>query len=200
MKINSAIFTKSSEKLDQLPPDNLPEYAFVGRSNVGKSSLINRLCERRALAKTSGTPGKTQLINHFLINDTWYLVDLPGYGYAKVSKTQRAQFQVMITDYLINRESLMNTFVLVDSRIPPQEIDLSFIQFMGESELPFTIVFTKTDKVKPQALLAQQAAYEAALLETWEELPPRIYSSAFSGRGIDEILDMIQTVNSHFGE
>ena len=198
MTIRSAIFVKSSQTIDQLPSPNLPEYAFVGRSNVGKSSLINRLCERRSLAKTSGTPGKTQLINHFLINDAWYLVDLPGYGYAKVSKTEREKFRVMMTDYLLARKSLMNTFVLVDSRIPPQEIYLSFMQFLGESGLPFTIVFTKTDKVKPKALADQQATYEEALYQTWEELPPRIYTSSVSGKGMDELLDMIHTVNEHF--
>ncbi|MDP5172239.1 MAG: ribosome biogenesis GTP-binding protein YihA/YsxC [Bacteroidia bacterium] len=198
MKIISTRFFKSSEKLDQLPTPNLPEYAFVGRSNVGKSSLINRLCDRRSLAKTSGTPGKTQLINHFLINENWYLVDLPGYGYAKVSKTQRGQFQVMITDYLMSRTSLMNTFVLVDSRIPPQEIDLSFMTFLGEVGLPFSIVFTKTDKVKPGALTRQQQEYEETLYQTWDELPPRFYTSAVTGRGMDELLDMIETVNGHF--
>lgn len=198
MKISSAIFVKSSQTNAQLPPPNYPEYAFVGRSNVGKSSLINRLCERRKLAKTSSTPGKTQLINHFLINDAWYLVDLPGYGYAKVSKKQRAQFQVMMTDYLTQRQSLMNTFVLVDSRIPPQEIDLSFMQFMGESGLPFTILFTKTDKVKPKALAEQQATYEAALYQTWEELPPRIYTSAQTGKGMEEVLELIADINETF--
>lgn len=198
MKIRSAIFLKSSEKFDQLPIANLPEYAFVGRSNVGKSSLINKLVDRRSLAKTSGTPGKTQLMNHFLINDEWYLVDLPGYGYAKVSKTDRRKFRSMITEYLIERASLMNTFVLVDSRIPPQEIDLSFMEFLGENELPFTIVFTKTDKVKPRALAAQQKVYEETLYQTWEELPPRLYTSSVTGKGIDELLDMIETINGHF--
>ena len=198
MKVTTARFFKSSEQLEQLPPPSLPEYAFVGRSNVGKSSLINRLCDRRSMAKTSSTPGKTQLINHFLINESWYLVDLPGYGYAKVSKTKREDFQVMITSYLISRTSLMNTFVLVDSRIPPQEIDLSFMQFLGESELPFTIVFTKCDKVKPRALAAQQATYEQALFQFWEELPPRIYTSSETGKGMEELLDMIASINGHF--
>lgn len=198
MKIRSAIFLKSSEKFDQLPIANLPEYAFVGRSNVGKSSLINKLVDRRSLAKTSGTPGKTQLMNHFLINDEWYLVDLPGYGYAKVSKTDRRKFRSMITEYLIERASLMNTFVLVDSRIPPQEIDLSFMEFLGENELPFTIVFTKTDKVKPKALADQQKLYEETLYKTWEELPPRLYTSSVSGKGVEELLDMIETINGHF--
>lgn len=198
MKIRSARFVKSSEKFDQLPEGNLPEYAFVGRSNVGKSSLINRLCERRALAKTSGTPGKTQLINHFLINEEWYLVDLPGYGYARVSKTERRKFRSMMTEYVLDRVSLMNTFVLVDSRIPPQEIDLAFMEFLGENGIPFTIVFTKTDKVKPKALIKQQEVYEATLYETWEELPPRIYTSSVSGKGVEELLDMIETTNEHF--
>lgn len=198
MKIRSAIFLKSSEKFDQLPVANLPEYAFVGRSNVGKSSLINKLCARRALAKTSGTPGKTQLMNHFLINEEWYLVDLPGYGYARVSKTDRQKFRTMITKYLIDRASLMNTFVLVDSRIPPQEIDLSFMEFLGENGLPFTIVFTKLDKVKPKALAAQQKVYEEALYKTWEELPPRLYTSSVTGKGVEELLEMIETINGHF--
>lgn len=198
MKIRSARFVKSSEKFDQLPEGNLPEYAFVGRSNVGKSSLINRLCERRSLAKTSGTPGKTQLINHFLINEQWYLVDLPGYGYARVSKTERRKFRSMMTEYVLDRVSLMNTFVLVDSRIPPQEIDLAFMEFLGENGIPFTIVFTKTDKVKPKALIKQQEVYEATLYETWEELPPRLYTSSISGKGVDDLLEMIETTNEHF--
>ena len=198
MKIRSARFVKSSEKFDQLPEANLPEYAFVGRSNVGKSSLINKLCDRRSLAKTSGTPGKTQLINHFLINEEWYLVDLPGYGYARVSKTERRKFRSMMTEYVLDRVSLMNTFVLVDSRIPPQEIDLAFMEFLGENGIPFTIVFTKTDKVKPKALVKQQEVYEATLYETWEELPPRIYTSSVSGKGVEEVLDMIETTNEHF--
>lgn len=198
MKIRSARFIKSSEKFDQLPEANLPEYAFVGRSNVGKSSLINTLCERRSLAKTSGTPGKTQLINHFLLNEEWYLVDLPGYGYARVSKTERRKFRSMMTEYVLDRVSLMNTFVLVDSRIPPQEIDLAFMEFLGENGIPFTIVFTKTDKVKPRALANQQKLYETTLYETWEELPPRIYTSSVSGKGVEDLLEMIETTNGHF--
>ncbi|MEO0470213.1 MAG: ribosome biogenesis GTP-binding protein YihA/YsxC [Bacteroidota bacterium] len=198
MEIKSATFVKSSTKLSQLPPPNLPEYGFVGRSNVGKSSLINMLCERKSLAKTSSTPGKTQLLNHFLINENWYLVDLPGYGYAKVSKKIRSGFVGMISEYVCMRKNLLNLFVLVDSRIKPQQIDLEFMAFLGENGIPFTIVFTKTDKLTQKDFSANTKAYKKALLQTWEELPPMIYSSAIKGRGRKEILDLIASVNPLF--
>jgi len=198
MNITSAEFVKSSTQLDQLPPPRYPEHAFVGRSNVGKSSLINRLLGRKNLAHTSSTPGKTQVINHYLINEGWYLVDLPGYGYAKTSKQQRDKFAIMINDYLRRRESLMNTYVLVDSRIPPQAIDLSFMEGMGVNGLPFTIVYTKTDKLNPYQLEANLQVYRDALLETWEELPPMLLTSAIKGRGREEVLNHISEVNAFF--
>ncbi|MEL6133596.1 MAG: ribosome biogenesis GTP-binding protein YihA/YsxC [Bacteroidota bacterium] len=198
MEITQAEFIKSSQNISQLPPSDRPEYAFTGRSNVGKSSLINYLCNRRNLALTSGTPGKTQLINHFLINKEWYLVDLPGYGYAKVSKVQRGKFQAMMEDYLLNRPNLMNTFVLVDSKIPPQDIDLQFMEFLGVNGLPFSIVFTKTDKPKPDVLEKYQALYKEKLFETWEELPPMFYTTATKKKGKEQILDYIELWNDHF--
>ncbi|MEL6699820.1 MAG: ribosome biogenesis GTP-binding protein YihA/YsxC [Bacteroidota bacterium] len=198
MEITQAEFIKSSQNVTQVPGPDRPEYAFTGRSNVGKSSLINYLCNRRNLALTSGTPGKTQLINHFLINKDWYLVDLPGYGYAKVSKTQRSQFQEMMGDYLLNRPNLMNTFVLVDSRIPPQEIDLQFMEFLGVHSLPFSIVFTKTDKPKPAVFEKNQALYKEKLYETWEELPPMFYTTSTKKKGKEDILDYIDRWNVHF--
>ena len=198
MLIQSAEFVKSSKYLRELPPMDFPEYAFVGRSNVGKSSLINRLCQRKHLAKTSGTPGKTQLINHFLINDTWYLVDLPGYGYARVSKKVREGFTDMIFDYLEGRENLMNTYVLIDSRHKPQAIDLEFIEFLGLKGLPFTLVFTKIDKLNSHKLAANRVAYEEALKEVWEELPQMVFTSAQTGEGREELLEQIASYNPLF--
>jgi len=195
MEIHSAKFVKSSAQFDQLPEPNYPEYGFVGRSNVGKSSLINALVERKSLAKTSSTPGKTQLINHFLINDEWYLADLPGYGYAKVSKTLRTGFGKMITDYVHDRKNLLNLFVLVDSRLKPQKIDLEFIEFLGVKEIPFGIVFTKTDKLTQKAAYANQKAFREALLQKWEQLPAMWFTSAVKGRGRKELLAFIEEVN-----
>jgi GTP-binding protein len=195
MEIKNPQFVKSSQKLSELPPEDKPEYAFVGRSNVGKSSLINSLCNRKQLAKTSGTPGKTQLINHFLIDDTWYIVDLPGYGYAQVSKKDRQVFQAMITDYILERESLMCVLVLVDSRLKPQQIDLEFIEFLGVHEIPFVIVFTKTDKPKKMELAENIEAFKAAMMESWEELPQMFFTSAVKGMGKEEILAYVEKVN-----
>jgi GTP-binding protein len=191
MQIRQATFIMSNTDYTKCPEARLPEFAFIGRSNVGKSSLINMLCERRKLAKTSVRPGKTQLINHFLINEEWYLVDLPGYGYAKVSQKDRAQWQFMINSYLLNRINLMATFILIDSRIPPQKIDEEMIASFGENALPFALVFTKTDKLKPAQLAANLETYKTSLLENWEELPPFFISSSETGLGRDEILDFI---------
>lgn len=182
----------------QLPPDNYPEYAFVGRSNVGKSSLINKLCGRKSLAKTSSTPGKTQLINHFIINESWYLVDLPGYGYASVSKKKRATFGDMIFDYLMTRRNMMNVFVLIDSRLKPQANDLEFMEFLGVKGIPFSILFTKIDKLNQKEFSRNLKNYKHTLLETWEELPHMIYTSAVSGRGIKELGSYIEEINPLF--
>lgn len=195
MQIKEAIFVKSSQKVSQCPKPDKPEYAFIGRSNVGKSSLINMLTGRKKLAKISGTPGKTQLINHFLINNSWYLVDLPGYGYAKVSKSLRKSFGQLIENYIFNRENLMNLFVLIDSRIPLQKIDLEFMITLGERQIPFSIVYTKTDKLKKTTYDKQIAAIEQQLYEYWEELPPAFHTSAVSGKGRDEILGFIEEIN-----
>lgn len=194
MKITSAVFEKSSSRLDQCPEDGLPEFAFIGRSNVGKSSLINRICSVKDLAKTSSTPGKTKLINHFRINNRWYLVDLPGYGYASVSKTVKEDFERMIDEYLSASSFLLNTFVLIDIRLEPQDIDLRFIQWMGEQGLPFTLVFTKSDKISATAVRQSVDRYCRVLAETWEELPPIVVSSAKDGRGEQEILESISAV------
>ena len=198
MQINQAEFVKSSHSVAQLPPDNYPEYAFVGRSNVGKSSLINKLCGRKSLAKTSSTPGKTQLINHFMIDQTWYLVDLPGYGYASVSKKKRATFGDMIFDYLMTRRNMMNVFVLIDSRLKPQANDLEFMEFLGVKGIPFSILFTKIDKLNQKEFSRNLKNYKHTLLETWEELPHMIYTSAVSGRGIQELGNYIEEINPLF--
>lgn len=174
-------------------PDK-PEFAFIGRSNVGKSSLINMLTSNSKLAKTSASPGKTQKINHFVINNQWYLVDLPGYGYAKVSKSQRAVFRKMIDDYILNRQNLVNLFVLIDCRHEPQDIDVEFINWLGESRVPFTIIFTKADKIGPNALKDKVEAYKEHLLQTWETLPDMLVSSAVSKMGQEEILDYIEKI------
>ena len=194
MEIKSASFVVSNQKVSACPKSALPEVAFIGRSNVGKSSLINLLCDNKKLAKTSGTPGKTQLINHFLINENWHLVDLPGYGYAKLSKKMRATFGPMITDYLLKREQLINTFVLIDSRLEPQKIDLDFIRFMGENGLPFSIIFTKADKLKLNELNKNVSHYEAELSKEWEELPPRFVTSAEKKQGREEVLQYIEEI------
>ena len=195
MKIKSAEFIMSNSNVIHAPKDKIPEYAFIGRSNVGKSSLINMLMERKKLAKTSATPGKTQLINHFKINDQWFLVDLPGYGYARVSKKKRTIFQYFIENYFKEREQLVCTFVLIDSRHDPQKIDLEFMKFLGESNIPFCIVFTKADKLTSSKLNKQIVAYKRKLLNYWESLPTSFITSSSNGLGRKEFLDFIDGVN-----
>ena len=198
MTIDSAEFVISNTDLSKCPEHNLPEYAFIGRSNVGKSSLINMLCQRKSLAKTSSTPGKTQLINHFLINQNWYLVDLPGYGYAKVSKQARNKWDKFIKQYLFNRTNLLYTFVLVDSRHKPQKVDLDFMQMLGIKRVPFIIVFTKIDKLSSSVWNKNLTAYKKELLKSWEELPPMISTSSANGFGRDEILQTVEKTNELF--
>lgn len=200
MKISSATFSISSPNYRKCPQDGRPEYAFIGRSNVGKSSLINMLTGVKGLAKTSGRPGKTQLINHFLINNEWYLVDLPGYGYARTSKSSREAWSSMIRDYFLHREQLTNTYVLVDSRLTPQRIDLEFISFLGQNGVPLTIVFTKTDKEKQREVMGNIKAMKLALGELWEELPPMLLTSSATGYGRDALLDQIETINQSLKE
>ena len=195
MIIRSAVFTVSSPSYAKCPQDRRPEYAFIGRSNVGKSSLINMLTGVKGLAKTSGRPGKTQLINHFLINNEWYLVDLPGYGYAKRSKKEIEKLDQMIRGYILQREQLVNVFVLVDIRLEAQKIDLEFIEWLGLSSVPFSIVFTKADKLSAAKVSASVEAYKKVLLETWEELPPMFVTSAEKRQGRDEVLDYIEQIN-----
>lgn len=195
MVIKTAEFVKSSQKWQDCPAPTLPEYAFIGRSNVGKSSLINAMMNHKDLAKTSQTPGKTQLINHFLVNETWYLTDLPGYGYAKVSKSLRKDFEKLITNYILNRQNLVNLFVLVDVRHTPQKIDLEFIQWCGESNIPFSIVFTKADKLKAGGADRNVEAYKSELLKTWEDLPNIYVTSAEKKTGMDDILKFISETN-----
>lgn len=195
MEIKDARFLVSNSKASQCPAPNLPEYAFIGRSNVGKSSLINMLCNNRSLAKISGTPGKTQLINHFIVDKNWYLVDLPGYGYAKVSKGLRSGFATIITTYLETRPNIVNLFVLVDSRHEPQKIDLEFMRWLGQKQIPFSIVFTKADKLKPSELERNLIRYKETLLAEWEELPHAVVSSAEKKVGRQEILDFIGLMN-----
>ncbi|MDN3642547.1 ribosome biogenesis GTP-binding protein YihA/YsxC [Lutimonas halocynthiae] len=195
MKIKTAEFVISNTDVSKCPKDNLPEYAFIGRSNVGKSSLINMLTNHKSLAKTSGKPGKTQLINHFIINQNWFLVDLPGYGYASVSKDKRKTFQSFIRDYFNKRMQLACTFVLVDSRHSPQKIDLDFMEFLGTNGIAFCIIFTKADKLNKSTLPKNIANYKKELLTYWEELPPYFISSSTDKTGRDEILDFIQNVN-----
>ena len=193
--IKSARFVISNSDVRKCPDDNKPEYAFIGRSNVGKSSLINALTGQRKLAMTSATPGKTLLINHFLVNDEWYLVDLPGYGYAKRSKSQTEQLQKIISSYVLGREQMTLLFVLIDSRHEPQKIDLEFIEWLGENGVPFAIIFTKADKLTKSALSANIEAYKKRLLEEWEELPPVFVTSSESRLGRDEVLQYINDVN-----
>lgn len=197
MTIKTAEFVKSSEKWQNCPEPKIPEYAFIGRSNVGKSSLINAMMGRKDLAKTSQTPGKTQLINHFLVNEEWYLTDLPGYGYAKVSKSTRKDFEKLITNYILNRKNLVNLFVLVDSRHSPQKIDLEFMEWCGESAVPFSIIFTKADKMKPGVLAENIEIYKTELLKTWEELPEMYVTSAEKKEGGEEILNFIEKTNTY---
>ncbi len=195
MVIKTAEFVKSSGKWQECPEPTLPEYAFIGRSNVGKSSLINAMLNRKDLAKTSQTPGKTQLINSFLINEDWFLTDLPGYGYAKVSKSLRRDFEKLITNYILNRKNLVNLFVLIDSRHSPQKIDTEFLEWCGENGIPFSIVFTKADKLKPNAVAENINKYKTELLKTWEELPECYVTSAEKKTGTDEILEFISVTN-----
>ena len=198
MHIKSAKFIISSPEVQKCPEPNLPEYAFIGRSNVGKSSLINMLTSRKKLAKISGTPGKTQLINHFLINDNWYLVDLPGYGFAKSSKKDREKWRLMIQKYLIKRKNLLCIFVLIDSRLKPQNSDIDFINWMGLNNLPFVIVFTKTDKLNKAQLTKNINNFKNSLLENWKELPQIFISSAKTKTGQENILDFIDRTNTIF--
>jgi len=195
MKVRSAEFIMSNSNVTKAPKDRLPEYAFIGRSNVGKSSLINMLMERKDLAKISGKPGKTQLINHFKINEEWFLVDLPGYGYAKVSKKKRTIFQFFIENYFKEREQLVCTFVLIDSRHDPQKIDLEFMEFLGANQIPFCIVFTKADKLGSSKINNQITSYKKKLLNTWETLPKSFITSSASGLGREDFLAFIDGVN-----
>tara|TARA_B100000780_G_C21098427_1_gene443147 strand:+ start:755 stop:1363 length:609 start_codon:yes stop_codon:yes gene_type:complete len=198
MEITNAKFLMSNTDVSKCPDPKIPEYAFIGRSNVGKSSLINMLVNHKGLAKTSGKPGKTQLINHFIIDDSWYIVDLPGYGYAKVSKKSRLQFHQLITNYLKKRENLMCVCVLLDSRLPPQQIDLDFMEWLGINRLPFVMVFTKTDKLSSSELMKNMKQYTSKMLELWEELPPIYKTSAQTGAGKQELLQFIDHTNSIF--
>lgn len=200
MQIHEATFLASNTRLDACPLPTLPEYAFIGRSNVGKSSLINMLTGQKALAKTSSTPGKTQLINHFLINKHWYLVDLPGYGYAKVSKTARAQWGKMINFYLRNRENLTCLFVLLDSRLPPQTVDLEFMEMLGAEGIPFVMVFTKADKQSAARTRQLIHAYLEKMSASWDELPRHFVTSAESKTGREELLDFIGEINQQLAE
>ncbi len=195
MIIKSAEFKISNSTVSKCPDTTLPEYAFIGRSNVGKSSLINMLTGRNGLAKTSSTPGKTMLINHFLVNDEWYIVDLPGYGYARRGKDSRDELRRMIEGYVLHRAQMTNLFVLVDSRHEPQKIDLEFMEWCGENGVPFSIVFTKMDKLGKIIGGRHVAEYKKRLLETWEELPPIFETSSQDGRGRDEILSYIDEIN-----
>lgn len=192
MNIKSAEFTISNTDHRDCPKDGRPEFAFIGRSNVGKSSLINMLTDQKKLAKTSQTPGKTQLINHFEINKEWYLVDLPGYGYAKTSKTNRMKWEKFIADYLVNREELVNIFVLLDSRLEPQKIDLEFMNWCGEKGIPFSMIFTKIDKLSSSALQKNLAGYKKEMLKYWEELPPVFTTSSESKFGREKVLNYIE--------
>ncbi|SFF09186.1 ribosome biogenesis GTP-binding protein YihA/YsxC [Sunxiuqinia elliptica] len=192
MEIKTARFVMSNSDVKKCPDPNKPEFAFIGRSNVGKSSLINMLTGQKKLAKTSSRPGKTQLINHFLINEDWFLVDLPGYGYAKVSKKSKEKFQAYIVNYILQRENLYCLFVLVDARHEPQKIDMEFINWLGEKEVPFALVFTKADKLGRTKLDKNLAAYKAELLKDWAELPPLLVSSAEAGVGKEDILSFIE--------
>lgn len=196
MLINTARFVISNADVAKCPDDSRHEYAFIGRSNVGKSSLINMLTKRKALAMTSSTPGKTMTINHFLVNDSWYIVDLPGYGYAQRSKASREKLRTMIEGYILNRKQMTNLFVLIDSRIKPQKIDLEFMAWLGENGVPFSIVFTKTDKLSKEARRKSVEAYTARLLEEWEELPPIFVTSSATGTGRDNLLDYIEQLNT----
>lgn len=195
MQITSAKFEISNSDASKCPATALHEYAFIGRSNVGKSSLINMLTGNRKLAMTSATPGKTTLVNHFLINRSWYIVDLPGYGYARRSKSEREKFERLISDYILGRPQMTSLFVLIDSRLEPQKIDLDFMEWLGENGVPFAIVFTKTDKLSAGAVERNIAGYKKKLLEQWEELPPIFVTSSETGRGREELLNYIEELN-----
>jgi GTP-binding protein len=198
MEVKSAEFVMSNSAVDKCPNQPLPEYAFIGRSNVGKSSLINMLVQRKSLAKTSGRPGKTQLINHFIINKNWFLVDLPGYGYARVSKKSKKTFQKFITEYFEKRKQLVLAFVLVDIRHAPQPIDLEFMAYLGESQVPFHIIFTKADKLKPNAGNLAVEQYKEKLLEFWEEVPQYFVTSSSNNTGREALLSYIHELNADF--
>ncbi|MBT8256917.1 MAG: ribosome biogenesis GTP-binding protein YihA/YsxC [Bacteroidia bacterium] len=195
MRIKSAEFIVSNQDVSKCPDSKLPEYAFIGRSNVGKSSLINMLTQRKNLAKTSGRPGKTQLINHFLINNSWHLVDLPGYGYARVSKKERKTFQNFITAYFEKRRQLISAFVLIDIRHDPQSIDLEFMRWLGENQIPFSMVFTKADKLKPKAVIKHVNNYLDKLKEDWDPTPNYFITSALKKTGGEELLKYIESIN-----
>ncbi|MCW3084301.1 MAG: GTP-binding protein [Bacteroidetes bacterium] len=198
MEIKSAQFVISNTDITKCPAPALPEYAFIGRSNVGKSSLINMLVDRRDMAKTSGRPGKTQLINHFIVNENWYLVDLPGYGYAQVSKDKRDKWEKFISNYILERENLMCLFVLVDSRLSPQKVDLEFMDWLGENNIPFVMVFTKMDKLSKTKTANNIHNYKEEMGNSWDELPPCFYTSAEKKEGRKEILDFISDTNKLF--
>ena len=198
--ITKAVFKCSSERISQVPKDSLPDIAFIGRSNVGKSSLINMLTQHKGLAKVSATPGKTRLINHFTINDSWYLVDLPGYGYARTSKSTRGSFAKIITDYVFKCEKMHFLFVLVDSRLEPQKIDLEFIEQLGMNGVPFGIIFTKADKLSKTQLQRSVSTYQQTLLQQWEELPPMFASSSEKGTGREEIIGYIENILKNFNK
>ncbi|WP_047550924.1 ribosome biogenesis GTP-binding protein YihA/YsxC [Psychroserpens sp. Hel_I_66] len=199
MVIKTAEFIVSNSEVDKCPKNEIPEYAFIGRSNVGKSSLINMITNHKNLAKTSGRPGKTQLINHFLINKEWFLVDLPGYGYAKVSKSAKKKFQKFITNYFEKRRQLVSAFVLVDIRHEPQPIDLEFMEYLGVSQIPFTIIFTKADKLKPKAIERHVEDYCNKMLETWEEVPNHFVTSSSKAIGREDVLQFIDDTNTEIG-
>lgn len=201
MKIKSAEFVMSNSDVAKCPKEPIAEYAFIGRSNVGKSSLINMLTERKSLAKTSGRPGKTQLINHFKINDNWFLVDLPGYGYAKVSKRDKNIFQKYITNYFLQREQLVCSFILIDIRHEPQKVDMEFMEWMGENGIPFAIIFTKADKLKPKAIDRSAKTYIDQMLQgNWEEAPNYFITSSSKTIGREEVLEYIDSINKEFTE
>lgn len=198
MFIKTAFYTGSYVHHKDCPNQNMPEFAFIGRSNVGKSSLINMLTDQKKLAKTSGTPGKTQTINYFTINEEWYLVDLPGFGYARISKKQRSKWERFIRDYLSKRMNLMCVCLLIDSRIKPQKLDLEFADWMGELRIPFVIIFTKSEKLKPQELEDNIKAFQDKMLETWTAVPQHFVTSATKNIGKDEVLSFIEQVNKEF--
>lgn len=198
MEVKTADYSASYPRIEACPPPNKPEYAFIGRSNVGKSSLINMLCKRKGMALTSKKPGKTQMINYFMINDLWNLVDLPGYGYAVISKKRRAKWEIMIADYLKKRESLMCTFILIDCNIPPQKIDIEFINKLGKWQVPFVIVYTKADKLKALERKKNIRKFREALLEYWNEMPQEFVTSSDNSLGRTEILEFIDGINKRY--